>query len=189
MSCRAHAEGFDEKETLGETHLNAITKNFEPTARSARARLSRSRQQLFGERAWDAGDKVVPAPEGRGPNRAWGGAHHAGIDGSRGEGRRLDELAKTEQFWAEKLDKRQLDEDFKKAVVNLKPEERKRVVAALAEQSRWRSQTPSSSSRTRNPANQAGIWSEQPRRQDRGRRTRNPRGQRSEVQRSEDDHD
>jgi hypothetical protein len=124
---------FDEKELVNEDHLNAITKNLEDTSDLGPKLQALQALALFGERAGTQVDKVVPLLTNEDPLVMTGVLTALSAMGVKGEPA-LDSLVKTEKFWAEKRDKRQKDDDFKKLVANLKPEELKQVINALTEE-------------------------------------------------------
>ena len=131
--CRVVLMRFDEKELVNEDHLNAITKNLEDTSDLGPKLQALQALALFGERAGTQVDKVVPLLTNEDPLVMTGVLTALSAMGVKGEPA-LDSLVKTEKFWAEKRDKRQKDDDFKKLVANLKPEELKQVINALTEE-------------------------------------------------------
>jgi len=131
--CRVVLMRFDQKELDTEEHLNAIVKNLDDTSELGPKLQALQALALFGERAGTQVDKVVPLLTNEDPVIMTGVLTTLAAMGVKGEPA-LDKLEKTEKFWAEKREKRQKDEDFRKVVANLKPEEIKRVIESLNEE-------------------------------------------------------
>jgi HEAT repeat protein len=131
--CRVVLMRFDQKELANEEHLDEITKNLSPTSEIGPKLQALQALVLFGERAGSQVDKVVPLLKEEDPLVLAAVLGTLASMGVRAEPA-IPELENTEKFWAEKLAKRKKEEDFKKAIVNLKPEEVKRVVDSLTEE-------------------------------------------------------
>lgn len=131
--CRVVLMRFDQKELDSEEHLNAITKNLSDTSELGPKLQALQALALFGERAGTQVDKVVLLLTDEDPLVMTGVLTALSAMGVKGEPA-LEALAKTEKLWADKREKRQKDDDFKKAVLNLKPEEIKRVIDSLNEE-------------------------------------------------------
>jgi HEAT repeat protein len=131
--CRVVLMRFDQKELANEDHLNEITKNLSPTSELGPKLQALQALVLFGERAGTQVDNVVPLLTDEDPivlGAALATLASMGVEGKPA----LTRLEETEKLWSEKLEKRKKEEDFKKAVINLKPEEVKRVVDSLTEE-------------------------------------------------------
>jgi hypothetical protein len=131
--CRVVLMRFDPKELANEAHLNEITKNLSPNSELGPKLQALQALVLFGERAGTQVDKVVPLLKDEDTlvvSAVLGTLASMGVEGKPA----IADLENTEKFWAEKLEKRKKEEDFKKAVVNLKPDEVKRVVESLTEE-------------------------------------------------------
>ena len=123
--CRVVLMRFDQKELASEDHLNEITKNLEATSELGPKLQALQALVLFGERAGTQVDKVVPLLKDEDPlvlAAVLATLASMGVEGKPA----IADLENTEKFWVEKLEKRKKEEDYKKAVVNLKPDEVKR---------------------------------------------------------------
>lgn len=131
--CRIVLMRFDQKELEKEDHLDAITKNFEPPAELGPKLQALQALSLFGERAGTQVDKVVPLlsdGEQIVVTAALTTLASMGIKGRPA----LDALEKREKYWAEKLENRKKEEDFKKVIVNLKEDQIKLLISSLNEE-------------------------------------------------------
>jgi hypothetical protein len=131
--CRVVLMRFDQKELASEDHLNEITKNLEPTSELGPKLQALQALVLFGERAGTQVDKVVPLLKDEDTfvlAAVLATLRSMGVKGDPA----IPELENTEKFWSEKLEKRKKEEDYKKAVINLKPDEVKRVIESLTEE-------------------------------------------------------
>jgi hypothetical protein len=131
--CRIVLMRFDQKELEKEDHLEAITKNFDPTSELGPKLQALQALALFGERAGTQVDKVVPLLSDGEPVVVTAALTTLAAMGEKGRPA-LDQLEKTEKYWAEKLDKRKQEVQFKKAVAKLSPEDLKLVVNSLPEE-------------------------------------------------------
>ena len=130
--CRVVLMRFDQKELASEDHLNEITKNLAATSELGPKLQALQALVLFGERAGTQVDKVVPLLKDEDPlvlTAVLATLASMGVEGKPA----IADLENTEKFWVEKLEKRKKEEDYKKAVVNLKPDEVKRVIESLTE--------------------------------------------------------
>lgn len=133
--CRIVLMRFDQKELEKEDHLNAISRNFDPTIHNDLGAKIQALQALalFGERAAKQVDKVVPLLSDGEDLIAVAALTTLRAMGIKGQPA-LDELEKREKFWAQKLEERKKEKDFQKVVLNLKPEEIKYVISTLKEE-------------------------------------------------------
>ena len=123
--CRVVLMRFDQKELASEDHLNEITKNLAATSELGPKLQALQALVLFGERAGTQVDKVVPLLKDEDTfvlAAVLATLASMGVEGKPA----IAELENTEKFWTEKLEKRKKEEDYKKAVINLKPDEVKR---------------------------------------------------------------
>lgn len=133
--CRIVLMRFDQKELEKEDHLNAITKNFDSMNQSDLGAKIQALQalSLFGERAGTQVDKVVPLLSDGEVVIVVAALTTLRAMGIKGQPA-LDQLEKTEKYWADKLNKRKEDVEFKKVVAKLSPEDLKLVVGSLPEE-------------------------------------------------------
>lgn len=131
--CRVVLMRFDEKELANNVHLDEITKNFSDTSELGPKLQALQALALFGERAHTHIDKVVPLLKDEDPLVLGGVLTTLASMGVEGKPA-LTDLENTEKYWAEKLEKRKKQEDFQKAIVNLKPDEVKRLTESLTEE-------------------------------------------------------
>jgi hypothetical protein len=130
--CRVVLMRFDEKELAGETHLNAIAEHLKVGADGPKLQALQA-LGLFGERAGSQIDKVVVVLDDDDPLVLATALNTVAAMGEKGRPA-LDKLKAREKYWMEKRDKRKQDEDFKKAIVNLKPDQIEILVSSLQEE-------------------------------------------------------
>jgi HEAT repeat protein len=131
--CRIVLMRFDEKELAKEDHLNAITTNFDAKSELGAKLQALQALALFGERAAKQVDKVVPLLSDGDQVVVVAALTTLRAMGVKGQPA-LDQLEKTEKHWAEKLDERKKQEDFKKVIINLKDDQIKLLISSLNEE-------------------------------------------------------
>ena len=130
--CRVVLMRFDEKEMVAETHFTAIAKHLEVLSDGPKLQALQA-LALFGERAGTQIDKVVPILMDDDSLVLATALNTVAAMGEKGRPA-LDKLKEREKYWMEKRDKRKQDDDFKKATVNLKPDQIEFLISSLQEE-------------------------------------------------------